>query len=47
MVLRVAAARDPKALAVWRMAWALIASVIIAAAAHPAVIAALTRYDTS
>lgn len=44
MVLRVAAARDPKALAVWRMAWALIASVIIAAAAHPAVIAALTRF---
>ena len=46
MVLRVAAARAPKTLAVWRLIWAVVASVIIAVAAHPAANAALTRYTS-
>ena len=45
MVLRVAAARDPGTLAVWRLIWAAIASVIVAVATHPAANAALLRYD--
>ena len=44
MVLRVAAARDPKTLAVWRLIWAVVASIVIAGAAHPAANAALSRY---
>ena len=43
MAHRVAAARDPKSLAAWRVAWALVVSVVVAAAAHPAATAALTR----
>ena len=46
MVLRVAAARAPETLAVWRLIWAVVASVIIAVAAHPAANAALTRYTS-
>ena len=45
MVLRVAAARDPKTLAVWRLIWAIVVSILIAVAAHPAANAALTRYE--
>ena len=43
MAHRVAAARDPRSLAAWRVAWAFVASVVLAAAAHPAASAALTR----
>ena len=46
MVLRVSAARDPKNIAVWRLIWAVVASIVIAVAAHPATNAALTRYDS-
>ena len=45
MVLRVAAARDPFNLAVSRLIWAVVVSVILAIAATPEAHAALTRCD--
>ena len=45
MVLRVAAARDPFNLAVSRLIWAVVVSVILAVGATPEAHALLTRWD--